>query len=104
MPIFEGTNSIILCTSYKSVENGNCSCIILMCHNMKIWKKTIEKRIRTTISKNQFEFMPGRFIIAVIFCKRQTIQVEKKLCMIVIYLEKAYDRVSREMLWCRMNV
>ena len=72
---------------------------------MKLWEKVIERRLRkdVSISKNQFSFMPGRSIIEAtyLFRKLTGLYRDRKvdLQMVFIDLEKAYDRVSREVLW-----
>jgi hypothetical protein len=43
---------------------------------MKLWKRVIEHRLRklTTVSKNQFGFMPERFTMEVIFLIKQLME------------------------------
>jgi Reverse transcriptase (RNA-dependent DNA polymerase) len=72
---------------------------------MKLWERVIEHRLRklTTVSKNQFGFMPGRSIMDMIFLIRQLMErhreQKKDLYMIFIDLEKAYDKISRNIMW-----
>ena len=71
---------------------------------MKLWERVIEHRLRqnVSISENQFGFMPGRSTIEAIHLLRQLIErfrERRNLHMIFIDLEKAYDKVSREVLW-----
>jgi Reverse transcriptase (RNA-dependent DNA polymerase) len=72
---------------------------------MKLWERVIEHRLRklTTVSKNQFGFMSGRSIMDMIFLIRQLMErhreQKKDLYMIFIDLEKAYDKISRNITW-----
>jgi hypothetical protein len=71
---------------------------------MKQCKRIIEHRLRgvTNVTENQFGFMPGRSTMEVIFLIRQLMErcrEQKDLHMIFIDLEKAYDKVSRNIMW-----
>jgi hypothetical protein len=64
VPIFENKGDIQSYTNYRGIK--------LMSHTMKLWERVIEHRLRrlTTVSKNQFGFMPGRSTMEVIFLIR----------------------------------
>jgi hypothetical protein len=72
---------------------------------MKLWKRIIEHHLRevTNVTENQFGFIPGRSIMEAIFLIRQLMkrcrEQKKDMHMIFIDLEKAYDKVTRNVMW-----
>jgi hypothetical protein len=76
-----------------------------MSHIMKLWEGIIEHRLRgvTNVTENQFDFMPVRSAMEAIFLIRQLMErgseQKKDMHMVVIDLEKVYDKVSRNIMW-----
>ncbi|GJV41140.1 retrovirus-related pol polyprotein LINE-1, partial [Tanacetum coccineum] len=72
---------------------------------MKLWERVIERRLRreTSVSENQFGFMPGRSSVEAIHLIRSLLEKYKErqrdLHMAFLDLEKAYDSVPRELIW-----
>ena len=72
---------------------------------MKLWERVIEGRLRANIniSKNQFGFMIGRSTKEAIHIIRKLMEFYRDrnsdLHMVFVDLEKAHDKVLREVLW-----
>lgn len=68
-------------------------------YTVKIWGKVVEKRLRLEIdlSKNQFGLCPKSQQWDQL-CKRINRTVMRKMTMVFIYLENAYDKVPRGVL------
>jgi len=77
----------------------------LLSHTMKLWERVIERRLRkdVSISENQFGFMLDRSTIEAIYLLRRLMGLDRgrkmDLHIVFIDLEKAYNRVPRDVLW-----
>ena len=98
------TSIIVNCFKNKgeAVERGNYRGLKLLEHTMKVFERVIETKIRekVKIDDMQFGFMPGKGTTDAIFIARQLqekfLEKNKELFFAFIDLEKAFDRVPRE--------
>lgn len=95
--VFKGKGDALECGSYRGIK--------LLEHGMKIFERVLEARLRrnVVIDDMQFGFMPGRGTTDAIFIVRQLqeryLEKNRELWMAFVDLEKAFDRVPREVLW-----
>ena len=100
--------SFIVCL-YKgngdALDRGNYRALKLTEQAMKILEMIVDGLIRQVVSidDSQFGFVPGRGTTDAIFVVRQLqekyLAVNKRLYMAFVDLEKAFDRVSRKVIW-----
>ena len=94
VPVYKGKGDPLVCGSYRAIK--------LLEQPMKVLERVLEKRIRCQVSIDnmQFGFMPGKGTIDAIFIMRQVQEKhqakKKKLYYAFVDLEKAFDRVPRE--------
>jgi len=94
IPVYKGKGDPLECGSYRAIK--------LLEHAMKVVEKVLEKRIReqVKIDDMQFGFMSGKGTTDAIFVIRQMQEKHsakgKNLYYAFVDLEKAFDRVPRE--------
>jgi hypothetical protein len=95
--VYKGKGNALECGSYRGIK--------LLDHVMKILERVIEKKVRSKVIINdmQFGFRPGKGTTDPIFIVRQIqeryFEKKKDLWMAFVDLEKAFDRVPREVVW-----
>jgi hypothetical protein len=94
IPVFKGKGDPLECGSYRAIK--------LLEQAMKVTERVLESRIRdqVTVDDMQFGFTPGKGTTDAIFVLRQMQEKhygkKKKLYFAFVDLEKAFDRVPRE--------
>jgi len=95
--VYKGKGDALECGSYRGIK--------LLDHVMKVFERVLEERLRRKVSIDdmQFGFRPGRGTTDAIFIIRQVqekfLAKNKELWIAFVDLEKAFDRVPREVLW-----
>lgn len=97
LPFFKNKGDSRKCGNYRGIK--------LLCHTMKIWERIIDTRLRNIISlhPNQCGFVGGRSTTDAIQAFRVLMEKYKEakqdLHSIFIDMEKAFDRVPRDLIW-----
>lgn len=95
--VYKGKGDALECGSYRGIK--------LLDQVMKVFERVIEKKVRARVELDdmQFGFRAGRGTTDAIFVVRQVqerfLAKSKDLWMAFVDLEKAFDRVPRELLW-----
>ena len=88
----------------KVFNCGSSRSVKLPEHSTKIVEKVLEKSISSILELNemQFGFMPGKGTVNVLFIVRKLqekyLQQNRKLCLCFVDLEKAFDRIPRNVM------
>ena len=92
--LYKGKGDPLSCSAYRGIK--------LLELGLKVFDRIMDRRIRNrvTINESQFGFMPGRGTVDAIFIVRQLqekyLGKNRKLYLGFVDLEKAFDRVPRE--------
>jgi len=95
--VYKGKGNALECGSYRGIK--------LLDQVMKVLERVIERRVRDKVQINgmQFGFRSGRGTTDAIFIVRQMqerfLAKKQEVWMAFVDLEKAFDRVPREVVW-----
>src|SRR4051812_43171870 len=95
--VCKGNGNALECSSYGGIKPLE--------HVLKVLERVIEARIRKIVKTDemQFGFSPGKGTTDAIFIVRQIqekfLGKQKELWVAFVDLEKAFDRVPRDVLW-----
>src|SRR5437867_92495 len=95
--VYKGKGNALECSSYRGIK--------LLEHVLKVLERVIETRIRKIVKTDemQFGFNPGKGTTDAIYIvcqvREKFLGKQKELWITFVDLEKAFDRVPRDVLW-----
>jgi hypothetical protein len=95
--VYKGKGDALECGSYRGIK--------LLDHVMKVFERVIEKRLRSRVNLDEMQcgFRPGKGTTDGIFILRQMqeryLMKKRELWIAFVDLEKAFDRVPRDVVW-----
>lgn len=103
LPFFKGKGDSRACGNYRGIK--------LICHTLKVWERAVINRISNVVQPplhpNQCGFVAGKSTSDAIQAMRILIEkhreARKDLHVIFIDLEKAFDRVPRDLIWAALR-
>src|SRR6267154_4514775 len=99
--VYKGKGNALECGTYRGIK--------LLDHVLKVLERVIEARIRKMVKleEKQFGFSPGKGTTDAIFIVRQVqekfLEKQKELWMTFVDLDKAFDRVLRDVVWLTLR-
>jgi hypothetical protein len=95
--IYKRKGDVLLCQNYRGIK--------LLAHTMKLFERILDSRLRKecSVSQNQFGFVPNSSTTDAIFALRILMEKHREkqvpLHMVFLDMEKAFDRVPRDVIW-----
>ena len=97
LSVYKGKGDVLDCGSHRGIK--------LIDHVMKVLERLVKRKVKSkgTLDSMQFGFTSGKGTTDAIFIVRQMqekyLAKKKELWMAFVDLEKAFDRVPREVVW-----